>query len=363
MPPPAVGVITLEMREIPRTLVEPGRAIAAAQVGIRPRVGGMVTEILYQPDTPVEAGTPLFRIDPDSFEADLAAAEADLASAQAGIREAEATLQRSEQLAGTGVSQAQVDTARSTLEQARATLQSATVARDRAQTDLDRTTIVSPIAGVVGFAAVSVGDLVAANQADAMATVTQLDPIDVEIYAPARRILSLIEDVSNARVTVDEDITATLTLETGRTYEAEGQMIASGQTVSETTGARAVRFQFDNPHRILLPGMFVRSEVALGSMQAILVPQSAAERATTGELTAWVVSDGTAEQRVLQDIGTHENAWIVTDGLEAGEALAVDGLANLAPGMEVRTVPVELDADGVVQDLDGDDASGAPQAE
>jgi membrane fusion protein (multidrug efflux system) len=208
-----------------------------------------------------------------------------------------------------------------------------------------------------------VGDLVAANQADALATVTQLDPIDVEIWAPSARILSLIEDVSSNRVEIAESITATLTLETGRAFDADGQMIATSQSVSETTGSRATRFRFENPRHVLLPGMFVRSEVMLGSTRAILVPQSATERAPTGELTAWVVVDGTAERRSLQEIGTHEHGWIVTDGVAAGELLAIDGLANLTPGAEVRTVPAILDEDGVVRDLEGTDAPSDVEAE
>ncbi|QFT61304.1 efflux RND transporter periplasmic adaptor subunit [Roseivivax sp. THAF30] len=363
MPPPTVGVIELEAQAVPRTIVEPGRAIASAEVDILPRVEGTITEIAYQAGLPVEAGDVLFQIDSSTYEADLRAAEADLAAARASVQEAEAALQRSEQLLGTGTSQAQVDTARSTLEQARATLQSATVTRDLARTDLERTTVTSPITGVAGFATVSVGDLVAAKQADALATVTQLDPIDVEIWAPSARILSLIEDVSSNRVEIAESITATLTLETGRTFDADGQMIATSQSVSETTGSRATRFRFENPRHVLLPGMFVRSEVMLGSTRAILVPQSATERAPTGELTAWIVVDETAEQRSLQEIGTHEHGWIVTDGVAAGELLAIDGLASLTPGAEVRTVPAMLDEDGVVRDLEGTDAPSDVEAE
>ncbi|EGJ19286.1 RND family efflux transporter MFP subunit (plasmid) [Cereibacter sphaeroides WS8N] len=363
MPPPTVGVIQLEAQAVPRSLVEPGRAMASAEVDIRPRVAGVVTEILYQAGRPVEAGDVLFRIEPSTYEADVRAAEADLAAARAAVKEAEAAVVRSERLLGTGTSQSTLDTARSTLEQARATLQSAEVARDLAQIDLERTSITSPITGIPGFAAVSVGDLVAANQADALATVTQLDPIDVEIWAPSARVLSLIEDISLDRVELAESITATLTLETGRAFEARGSMVATSQSVSETTGSRAARFRFENPRHILLPGMFVRADIVLGTANAILVPQSATEREPDGELTAWVVAEGRAVLRSLQEIGTHAHGWIVTEGVAAGELLAVDGLASLTPGLEVRTVPVELDEYGVVHDLRDAVAAGNVEAE
>lgn len=351
---PSVGVIPVETRSIPRTLNEPGRAIASAEVEIRPRVAGPVTEVLYQAGTTVAAGDPMFQIEPAPYEAALVSAEADLASARASAREAEAAFDRAERLLGSGTAQVQVDTARSTLDQAQAKVQTAEVARDLARTDLDHTTVTSPIDGVAGFANVTRGDLVTANQADALAVVTQLDPIEVEIYAPSSGILALIEDVTSDRVRIADNITARLTLETGRTYDAAGQMIATGQSISQTTGARAIRFRFENPNGVLLPGMFVRSEAHLGTSDAILLPQSATTRLPSGALQAWFVAeDGTVEQRTLQERGSFENSWIVAGDVADGDLLVLDGLALLRDGMEVHPVPARLDADGVVRDLPG----------
>lgn len=350
MPPPQVGVVTVQPRQVPRILTVPGRAVAQSQAAIRPRVGGLITEILYQPGTALEAGAPMFRIDPTIYQANLTSAEAQVASARAALTEAETSFGRTEQLLGSGTTQAQVDASRATLEQARSALQAAQAALSLAQAELEWTTVSSPIDGMASVAAVSEGDLVTANQADALATVTQLDPIEVDMYEPSARLLSLRDDISEGRLRLNDTIQATLTLETGETYSVAGELVAPGYTVSTSTGAVDTRFRFENPRRLILPGMFLRGQIDLGTTEAFLVSQNAATRSKIGQLTAWVVRDGKATRVDLVDDGSYQNQWIVTEGLQPGDALIVDNFAALTEGAAVTTVSVTLDEDGVVRE-------------
>jgi membrane fusion protein (multidrug efflux system) len=320
-----------------------------------------VTEILYTAGRPVKAGDPMFRIEDTTYAASLSSAEADVASAQASLSEAQLAFDRSRKLLGSGTSQSQVDTARATLEKAKAALQSAEAAQRLAQIELDWTTVTSPIDGMASVADISVGDLVTAGQADALATVTQLDPIEVDMYEPSARILLVLKDINEGRLKIRDEVKAQLTLETGETYEVSGELVAPGFSVSTSTGAVDSRFRFDNPRNLLLPGMFLRGQVDLGTMQAFLVSQSAASRDKTGQLTAWVIEDGKAVQRRLSDHGTWQNNWIVTEGIAEGDLLAVDGLTGLAEGAEVQTVPVEFDGNGVVRETAQTDAPKAAE--
>lgn len=229
-----------------------------------------------------------------------------------------------------------------------------------AQAELDWTTVTSPIDGMASVAAVSVGDLVTANQTDALATVTSLDPIEVDMYEPSARMLSLRDDISEGRLQLNKTIRATLTLETGETYAATGELVAPGYAVSTSTGAIDTRFRFDNPRRLLLPGMFLRGQIDLGTTEGFLVTQNAATRDKTGQLSAWVIRDGAARQVALTDDGSYQNHWIVTDGLEPGDLLAVDNLAALSEGAPVATVPVTLDENGVVVEQPAPDAPAQP---
>lgn len=360
MPPTQVGVVQVQPQPVPRILTLPGRAVAQSEAAIRPRVGGLVTEILYKPSTALETGAPMFRIDPTTYEANLKSAQAQVSSAQAALTEARTSFGRTEQLLGSGTTQAQVDQSRATLEQAEAALQAAEAALTLAQAELDWTTVTSPIDGMASVAAVSVGDLVTAGQAQALATVTSLDPIEVDMYEPSARMLSLREDISEGRLQLNERLQATLTLETGETYAATGELVAPGFTVSTSTGAVDTRFRFDNPRRLILPGMFLRGQIDLGTTEAFLVTQNAATRGKTGQLTAWVVRDNKAVQVNLTDDGSYRNHWIVTDGLEPGDLLAVDNLAALSEGAAVTAVPVTLDENGVVREQPAPTAPDAP---
>lgn len=349
--PQQVGVVTVESQPVPLISTLPGRAVATDSVAIRPRVDGFVTEILYRPGQPITTGTPMFRIDATTYEAELEQARANLASAQAAVPQAEAAYQRVRQLQGSAASRSSLEEAQAAMEQARAAAKSAEAAVTLAETRLSWTTITSPLDGLPSVAAVSPGDLVTAGQSTALATVTRLDPIDVDMYEPSARLQRMRERVESGEIQRSQSLNAQLTLENGMTYAARGEMVAPGYTVSTSTGAIDFRFRFENKERRILPGMFVRGQIEVGRIQAVLVPQMAATRGRDGTLTAWVAQDGKATRRILTEEGVHQNAWIVTAGLASGEALIVNGTSGLAEGAAVTPVPVQIDADGVVRDL------------
>lgn len=355
-PPKQVGVVTAEITSVPRIVTLPGRAVAGANAAIRPRVGGIITGILYDAGAPIKQGAPMFRIDDTTYAANLSSAEANVASAEAAVTEAESTYARAERLQGSGTTLAQVESARATLGKARAGLRAAQAAQNVAEAELGWTTITSPIDGMASVAEISVGDLVTAGQPNALATVTRLDPIDVDMYEPSARMLAILGEVASGQLQTRDRLRARLTLETGQTYNATGELVAPGFSVSTSTGAIDTRFRFENPKNLILPGMFLRGQVDLGTTQAILVSQSAASRDKTGKLKAWIISDGKAQQRVLTEHGTYRHNWIVTDGITDGELLAVDGLAGLTEGVEVVTVAVTFDENGVLHEIAEDQA-------
>lgn len=346
----SVGVITTQSQDVPYTVTLPGRAIAYQQTAIRPQVGGEVREIPYDPGQPVAAGDVLFRLDPETLAAALAAAEAAVAGAEASLTQAQNTVTRYRRLEGSGVSAVERANAEVALKQAEADLKSAESARDAARLALQRTTIVSPIAGIADVAAVSVGDLVTANQQDALTTVTQLDPIYVDVSESSARLQRNRDRIRAGELVRNGAIESRLILETGDIHDRPGRIVSPGIQVSPTTGTVPIRLQFDNPDRTILPGQFLRVELTLGTIQAVLVPQRATSRAADGTLTAYVARDGKAQQVTLQEQGSYRNSWIVTHGIAAGEQLILDGLDNLRPGAEVKPVPVSIDAEGVVRE-------------
>jgi len=153
------------------------------------------------------------------------------------------------------------------------------------------TTLKSPIEGRADVATVSVGDLVTAGQANALTTIVRSDPIYVDMMEASARILSIRKGIAEGTLKQNDVLEATLTLENGDVYRGKGQLVTSGNNVSTTTGTVTIRFKFDNLRHVIVPGMFVRGEVVLGTMQAYLVPQRAATRGNSGKLAAFIVGE------------------------------------------------------------------------
>ncbi len=348
--PIPAGVITLREAQVPFSVTLPGRAIAYEEVNIRPRVDGTISEIPYEAGRKVEKGDVLFRIEGDTFEVDVAAAEAEVARAEAAVTAAEATLSRYERLQGTGVTIEDVENARVTVLQNKAELSSANAKLKLARLNLERTEIRSPITGIVAVPEVSVGAVVTANQANALTTVTRLDPIYIDVEESSKRLAEVRALMEGGTLQRGEGLDLTLTLENGVQYDQKGTLESPGTRVSTTTGSFEFRIRFDNPERHILPGQFLRVEIELGTTRAVMVPQGATSRAADGTLTAFVAVDGKAEQRELTEHGSYQNAWIVTDGIAPGEALIVDGLMAMRDGADIQPVSVEISENGVVTD-------------
>lgn len=349
--PTEVGVITLTTEQVPYTVTLPGRAVAWQSADIRPRVGGVVAEILYEPGRAVTTGQVMFQIEDATYRAALQAAEAGQRQAEAAVATAEAALARARTLVGVGTTQASVEVAELALAQAQAGLSSAEAARQIAQLDLDQTRLRSPIDGIADLPQITIGAIVTANQAAALTTVTRIDPIYVDVAESSAAMMRNRDRLRAGGLAPGEGVGVRLTLEDGRVHDGMGRMVSRGSAVSTTTGTAMFRFAFDNPEGLILPGQFLRVQVTLGMRQAVLVPQRATSRAADGRLTAWLVRDGRAVQVTLTEDGVAQNAWVVTAGAEAGDLVIVDGLQNLRDGAEVAAVPVTISDDGVVQDV------------
>lgn len=348
-----VGVVTLTAQSVEMKTVLPGRVVASATAEVRPQVGGMVTAVNVIEGQEVQAGDILLTIDPATYEAEVAVAEASVANAEAQVPSAEATVKRYTTLvASGGVAQTELDTAEVTLAQARANLLSAQASLRVAQLTLDRASVKAPISGVIGTVDVQIGALVTASQTDALTTIRQLDPVNIELVESSANLLALRKALAAGTVegTQGEPPRVTLTLEDGSSYDQTGTVTTADIVVSQTTGSFTIRVSMPNPDRTLMPGMFVRATVSVGNQpNAYLVPQRAVTFNNDGQSTAYFVgADGSAEQRVLTSSRAVDNAWVVTAGVSDGDELIVDGLQKINPGSKVTPLAVAIEDNGVV---------------
>lgn len=345
---PEVGVVTLKTAPLNVITELPGRTSPYRVAEIRPQVSGIILKRNFTEGSDVQAGSSLYQIDPATYQATYDSARGDLAKAEASAHLARLTVKRYTSLLKTKyVSQQDYDNAVATLRQADATVVAAKASVETARINLAYTKVTSPITGRVGLSSVTEGALVNANQANAMTTVQQLDPIYVDVTQSSTDYLRLKQELASGKLQQkDGKASVELVMDNGQVYAQKGTLEFSDVTVDESTGSITIRAVFPNPQDNLLPGMFVRARLDEGvNNDALLVPQQGVTRNPRGDATALVVgADNKVETRTIVAAQAIGDKWLVTEGLQAGDKVIVTGLQRVRPGAQVKAEEVDTNA-------------------
>ena len=350
---PEVGVVTLKTEAMNVTTELPGRTASFRIAEVRPQVTGIILKRNFVEGSDIKAGMSLYQIDPATYQAAYDSAKGDLVKAQASAQVARVTVNRYKPLLGTNyVSKQDYDTAFSNAAQADAAVVAAKAAVESARINLAYTKVTSPISGRIGKSAVTEGALVTNGQADALATVQQLDPIYVDVTQSSNDFLRLKQELADGSLKqANGKAQVKLLLDNGSEYKQAGTLEFSDVTVDETTGSITLRAVFPNPDDALLPGMFVRARLDEGvNNNALLVPQQGITRNPRGDATAMVVgADNKVELRTVTTTQAIGDKWVVTDGLKSGDKVIVTGLQKIKPGVQVNAQEVDQNADAKKQ--------------
>ena len=332
MPPPVVGVVVIKRQPVPLSAELPGRTDPYAVSEVRPQVSGIILHRLFTEGSTVKAGQPLYQIDPAPYQAAYDNAKAALATAQAKAKRYAALVKAN------AIAPQDNDDAQAAYLQAKANLETARI-------NLGWTKITAPITGRISASSVTEGALVTAQQSTALATISTLDPIYVDINQSSAELLALKRAAMKGQIDSKAPLTAdvTLTLDDGSTYPQKGKLEFTDVTVDPTTGAVQIRAIFPNPDGLLLPGLYVRATITEGvDPGGILVPQQGVSRDQKGNPTALVVdSHNIARLRQLtvgQAIGSN---WQVLSGLKPGDRVIVEGLQKAQADMPVTPAPAQ----------------------
>lgn len=324
-----------------------GRTSSYRWAEVRPEVGGILKERCFTEGSMVKEGDVLYRIEPDTYKAALDKARADLASAEANLAVTKLRERRTASMLKTkSVSQQDYDDVKATLRQAQASVQACKAAVDSAEINYRRTEVRAPISGRITLSNYTVGALLTASQASPLATIYQTDPVYVEVSQSSDDLYTLKKQFAQGEgmKSVDpSNIKALLTMHDGEYYPAAGHLNFTGVNVDQTTNTITLRAEFPNPDGSLLPGLFVRVSVVMGEdTKAILAPQKAVLRDLKGKPYVYVVNkDGVAERRFITLSHAIGNDWYVTDGLELGEKIVLNGVHNVRSGMKVQEISEE----------------------
>ena len=332
---PVLKVSTAVMRTEPimLTMTLPGRTSAFKQSQVRPQVTGIIKERLFKEGAYVEKGQQLYQLDDAQYTANLKSAEANLLSAEANFKATKSRYNRIKSLvAKNAVSQQDLDDVIAELDQAKAAISVAEAAVDLEQINVDYTHVYAPISGRIGKSNLTVGALVTASQSQALAVITQLNPIYVDMQVSGQQALWVQQQI-NTGAEIKVELTGL-----NRNQPPSGVLEFSDVNVNESTGSVGLRALMNNDDSTLLPGLFVNAEISLGERSGLLVPQRATTRTADGNLSVWVVDQNKqVNPRVLTVNRAEGNQWVVIDGLQDGEEIVIEGYQRLAPGVTVET--------------------------
>jgi len=330
MPPASVGFITVSEQPVALMVELPGRTNPFAVSEIRPQISGIVQKRLFVEGSTVKQGQPLYQIDPAPYRAIYDSTRATLASTKAKAERYQRLL------AENAIAPQDADDARAAYLQAKANADSALI-------NLNYTRITAPITGRISASSVTEGALVTAQQATALATVSTLDPIYVDVDQSSAELVALKRAVQAGNVNSNTQLTApvSLKLDDGSTYPLEGKLQMTDVTVDPATGAVRLRAIFPNPQNLLLPGLYVRATVNQGvDPHGILLPQNAVGHNQKGDPTVLVIDNkNIARLRLIKTGRAVGSDWQVLEGLKPGEKVITQGLAKVAPDMPVAPQP------------------------
>ena len=336
--PPTVVLTTPVVKTITDFEDFTGHTEAVATVEVRARVTGYLDKVLFKEGTEVKQGETLFEIDPRSYQTDRDRAAANVLQSRARVRRLEADFKRASSLLQTrAMSQEDFDKVAGERDEAAAALKLAEAAEELAKLNLGFTRVTAPLTGRISRQLIDPGNLVRADDT-MLATIVSQDPIyayfdcDERTALRVRRLIRAgkVKSIWEAKVPVylglvDED-----------SYPHVGTVNFVDNRMDPLTGTIRLRGVFDNPQRLLPPGLFVRIHMPIGVPHESVLLSERALGSNQGQKFVYVVDDANKVSERRVEVGAlHDGLRVITSGLKAGERVVLDGLQQVRPGMTV----------------------------
>jgi membrane fusion protein (multidrug efflux system) len=363
---PAVGVIEVGEEKVNPFFEFVGKTRAAETVALRARVTGFLEERGFEEGGEVEKGQVLFRIEPEQYQATLAQAQASLGATEASLNRAQVDLKRYLELRkNNNVSQQEVDKTQAEVLVQEAAVATAKADIEKARLNVDYTEVIAPITGRIDAAAFDVGNLIGPDSG-VLATINRMDPIKVTFSIAETWYLELAkEELADGRdrnANADDFTHVPLVrLPDGTLYDQEGRFDFVDNKVDEKTGTVAVRAEFPNPDRILLPGQFVTVVIERKeAVDRVLIPQAAVLTDQGGTYVLLVNDEDKVEARRIQTGQRFGPNLVVETGLTPGERVVLYGIQKVRPGLEVKPEAAATPSDPMDNATQSSVAEGEP---
>lgn len=350
--PMPITVATLKATPVQQWRQFSGRLVAVDTVEIRPRVGGAIDKIYFQPGDVVEKDAPLFLIDPRPYQAEVSQAKANLAAAKARITLSQTDLDRAQRLVGeNAISRRDVDERQNANRVAQASLEGAEAALQQANLNLNYATIRAPVRGRISRAEITIGNLVNPASAPVLATIVSVDSIYADFEVDEQTYLDMFRLQSKAPSNKNGDsaFPVELVLTSDDAGAAEPTMSYPGKIVSfdnkldAASGTIRSRAIFDNKDKALVPGMYANVRVGQAEAQdVILIPERLISTDQDKKFVYVVNGENKVAYRPVTLGGLSNSMRIITQGLQPGDRVVTDALQKIRPEMAVEPRDVPL---------------------
>jgi len=355
---PTVKVAEVVARDVPIFVEAIGQTRGNTEIEISTRVEGFLETVEFKEGSFVKKGQVLYTIDRRPFQAELAQAKANLAKSQAEFARAQQDVARYEPLvAKNAVSVQDLETAKAQQRAQASAVAAAQAAVERAQIELDYTTVIAPDDGLIGTTEAHPGTLVGRG----MSTLTRLskvDPIHVRFtisekdylyYARKRdeKLAAAKAAGKQAPATVPPPAADTkfqMVLADGSLHPYPGSLVFVDRAVDAKTGTIVLEASFPNPGGTIRPGQFARVRASVDIKKgAVLVTQGAVQEVQGISNVAVVGADDNVEIRPIKAGERIGGLVVVESGLKAGERIVVEGVQKIRNGAKVtpQLVPLE----------------------
>ncbi len=324
-----------------------GTVVPRNTVTVRSRVDGQLLRVAFSEGQEVTAGQQLAEIDPLPYQLRLTQMEGQLRLSESQLRTVRSDLERFKALhAQTLISPQQLEAQQALVAEREGALATAQAQVEDARRQLAYTKIEAPIAGRLGLRQVDAGNIVRAGDSGGMVVITQTRPISVMFTIPEMELQKVIAPLRAGEQLVVE-----------AWDRGEGAVLATGslKTVDNqidlATGTLRLKAEFANTDEKLFPNQFVNVRLRVRTLKAALVIPSVAVQ--YGSRGTYVYVVGPENKATVRDIvlgpsdGAHQS---VTQGLQSGELVVLEGLDRLREG---RLVSVVSDAPAPAPGADG----------
>ncbi len=342
--PPVAEVITIGTATATTEHSYTASIQGKVDVEIRPQVSGFLDKVFIDEGQYVHAGQPLFRISPQSYQAQLNSSIASLQAAEASITNAQLEIEKLTPLVQNKVvSDYQMKVAMAAKKIAVANAAQARAGVESAKINLGYTLVKAPVSGLIGRLPRKRGSLVSPTDPEPLTGLSDVH----EVYA----YFSLAEaDFINFKnqyvgLTLNDKLKrlppVSLVLADQTTYAQKGKIDMVDGRFDKNTGAITLRAVFPNAQRLLRSGNTGKIILPQVHTNALLVPQAATVEVQDKVFVYAVGDSNKVSRKVLEIVGKTGTDYIVKDGVKPGDRIVFSGLDHLTEGIVIKPEKVK----------------------